>query len=758
MKIYLSMFACSILLASQLYSQDNKEASRVTMLEDLSANYTAKTAGEDLARPSVFYDAIEIYYIIQGYSVYPELLEDAAVEPDTLPTGTGANPGLGLNIRNRDAMTFTGVQSLHGPQGDGAFASLDEPGYPDNHVVTGRFRLRECVTQKIVADDVTGNLAEILEPYLVKPDVRQALLNRILLNYPGVSLDNPAFTPGVLSSATLDATFSLEGGANLTTMVLQGMTDWAIEAVNREIQEAVFIKLKNALQRIPEMGILFPQSLETLAGIEITNYNNSLTAFKRSFSEDMSNLAGNFTALSTLPKYAAILQKYPLTCLLFMGADLFQKLKSGNESPAEMIHGIGSSTYLAATGDGTTRSLIRLSVIMSDAFRDLRTSDGLELRKKSGWLRKEKLTILTDNPAVYAIFIQLLNSRMSGITLFSQPVSGLLDNGNTLAGAAVNIIRRSLEFQRSIIAIRAMDSTTSFQDRAQEYVNVCGKFLDFAMVAFDLMPTNQTVLDMRDLVDGIKEKGLPLLQASADVAVRVRSKDYSGAVYAVDTMVSILRRAIDPGATDSMTRLHSNLLHYGLFIANVAEAKTAGDVKSAINSIALPKGSSRIKKESDFSWGINAYAGFTSAWNKQYPDVNLRRRENTVFVPFGFNFNKGHFLSGSLSLHAGLLDLGAIFTYRVNNSTNDLESDIRLEQVFSPSVSLVYGLPIIRQYNVPLSIGAGWQWGPRLRKVDDQNGNSVLPFMTRRFQVFAAVDLPVINFHVSRSEKQRKRN
>ena len=766
MKLQLLLFAGSLVMAATLQAQENKkDSSRVLMLEDLKAVPKQGPAEETLARPSVFYDAIELYYVLRGYSAYPELLEDSlsvvsdGVIRDTSTENPGINPGLGLRQSDQGSTAFrsNGPGKTHGPATDEDPGFL--PGFFQNgkHKIFGRFRFREVVTQKIVLDEATGDLNALMGQFEIDKGRQQVLLQHILLNYPGVSPDNLSFLPVGGGFEALDV-FNAAGGGNLSTIILQGMTDWAIEAVNREIQEAVFIKLKTALERIPELRLLFPKSLETLGGIEITNYNNNLTAFKRSFSEDMSNLAGNFVNLSRLPRYAGILQQYPLTSLLFMGADIFQKLKSNNESPAEMIHSIGSSPYLEATGDGTTRSLIRLSVIMSDAFRDLRTSDGLELRKKSGWLSKEKLKILYDNPAIYKIFMQLLKNRMSGITLLGTAVGDLLDKSDSLAGAAANISRRALEFQRSILVIKAIDSTTSFQDRAQDYVDLCGKFLDFAMVAFDLMPTTSTVLDIRTLVDGIKEKGLPLLQASADLAVRIRAKDYSGAVYATDTLVSILRRAIDPDAADSMTRLHSNLLHYGLFIANVAEAKTARDVKDAINSVALPKGSSRIKKESDFSWGINAYAGFTSAWNKQYPDVNLRNRENTVFVPFGINLNKGHFLSGSLSLHAGLLDLGAIFSYRINNSTNDLESDIRFEQVFSPSMSLIYGLPIIRQYNIPLAIGAGWQWGPRLRKINDQDGNSVLPFLTRRFQVFAVVDLPVINFHVSRSDRQRRRS
>ena len=128
--------------------------------------------------------------------------------------------------------------------------------------------------------------------------------------------------------------------------------------------------------------------------------------------------------------------------------------------------------------------------------------------------------------------------------------------------------------------------------------------------------------------------------------------------------------------------------------------------------------------------------------------MNVPSQENWFTVPLGISFNYGLNHFGSISLFGGIIDVGAIFTYKIN-SDSAVQATITFAQIFSPSIGLVYGLPIIKKYNIPLSVGANFQWGPTLQKVD-QTGNSILPLMTRRFNVFIAVDIPLVNFYVSR--------
>ena len=58
-------------------------------------------------------------------------------------------------------------------------------------------------------------------------------------------------------------------------------------------------------------------------------------------------------------------------------------------------------------------------------------------------------------------------------------------------------------------------------------------------------------------------------------------------------------------ADDTLKKLYK----YGTFMAAVVQAKSSDDIENVIESFALPTGSARIKRESQFNVSLNAYAG-----------------------------------------------------------------------------------------------------------------------------------------------------
>ncbi|REG90452.1 hypothetical protein [Flavobacterium aquicola] len=196
---------------------------------------------------------------------------------------------------------------------------------------------------------------------------------------------------------------------------------------------------------------------------------------------------------------------------------------------------------------------------------------------------------------------------------------------------------------------------------------------------------------------------------------------------------------------------------YALFMANIAEAKTEEDIKTALDNAILPVGSSSIKKYTK-DWGnisiqsyLGAYYSFKSvsttipnSWNDKFG----------VIAPIGISWTPGALSwkhGGSLSIFASLIDLGAIVDYQLKkeNITNDngtteevivKDYTIELGQIFSPGGYLVYGFP----WNLPLSLGFGAQYGPGLSKIDT-GGNTVITNPSWRYNVFLAVDIPFFN-------------
>ncbi len=215
----------------------------------------------------------------------------------------------------------------------------------------------------------------------------------------------------------------------------------------------------------------------------------------------------------------------------------------------------------------------------------------------------------------------------------------------------------------------------------------------------------------------------------------------------------ILESLIGKQRIDDLVEFIEKVKPYALFVANIANAETAEDVKFALDAAILPVGSSAIKKYSCFNISVQSYLGafyrlddpkneLTKTWSDQFG----------VTAPIGVSFNwglKGKCWNSSIGIFAYLFDLGAIVDYQLkNDSIKDsngntipvINKDFEIEfsQVLSPGVSLQWGLP---WWKLPLSLGAGMQYGPGLSEIES-NGTPVVNNPHLRYVVSLTVDLP----------------
>ncbi len=233
------------------------------------------------------------------------------------------------------------------------------------------------------------------------------------------------------------------------------------------------------------------------------------------------------------------------------------------------------------------------------------------------------------------------------------------------------------------------------------------------------------------------------------------------------------------------SKFTSKVLKYGTFMANIVKSDSAEEIQAAIKSAAMPVGSYSIKRESRWDVSINAYLGAgysrefinsedldiindelkSGALNLDDPDLPALDDESRsfgVWAPvgiagsYGIGRNKG---GGSLSVFISLIDLGAIVDFRLQNQVGDsvmisaMDSvhrsvsvdklpEITLENIFAPGAYLVYGIP-----SIPISVGAGIQQGPNLRRIDiSENGEvfSTVKASAWRWNFFIAVDIPIV--------------
>ncbi|MDI3321992.1 hypothetical protein [Pinibacter soli] len=100
-----------------------------------------------------------------------------------------------------------------------------------------------------------------------------------------------------------------------------------------------------------------------------------------------------------------------------------------------------------------------------------------------------------------------------------------------------------------------------------------------------------------------------------------------------------------------------------------------------------------------------------------------------------------------LSAFVSLIDIGAIVGYRFVTDTGQVSTKFKvsLSNIFAPGANLIIGLP-----NMPLSVGGGLQWIPTLQRDPASNDFFNLDHSGMRYQVFVAVDLPLLNLHTSK--------
>jgi hypothetical protein len=558
------------------------------------------------------------------------------------------------------------------------------------------------------------------------------------------------------------------------------------------------VHLQKALAKFDELRLLFPNTLEALNKIEVTRYSSSLNVLKASFEDDIKAILSNISKLATLERYQRIINRTPVLTVVFVACDIVAQLQKETIAP-EIIYQLGKAPYVASAGVSTNNynSTIRLAALLSNSLRNIKIGD--QNKNTIGWVDRKNLNELRDNEPLFRIFMGLFAQNAEKIVFrFNAGTFGmqkaLYDNMDAIIKTRYIVYNFSQtvsnlnEYTSKAAELRKTDAKHS--EFVKIYLKMANEIIGFSEKCLDVLPTDVTI-KVRQEIKIIKDRYVPMVKQANEVVVKLEEKEYSRALYEADTLIvqifdkgvvsdieneikalnNDIKKAEDGHSTaDEIAQLKTRLeklekelkadknfeevreyyIKYGLFVCSVAEAKNSTDVKEAIQAVALPTGSSRIKKERKFTIGLNAYVGVYHAWNKKQSGINLPKTEWGITAPIGFAMSWGKFLgTGSFSIYGGLVDVGAIFTYKVNTD-NSVKSDIEFGQLLSPSLGFTYGLPIIKKYNIPLSIGVNHQWGPKLRKVDD-TGNSVLPLLTRRINVFVAVDIPIVNFHVSKN-------
>ena len=242
----------------------------------------------------------------------------------------------------------------------------------------------------------------------------------------------------------------------------------------------------------------------------------------------------------------------------------------------------------------------------------------------------------------------------------------------------------------------------------------------------------------------------------ADAVLTKNATDSNAKISTVIQQVPELQ-ANEKEATDDTTNYYTNTLaslaKYGAFMANMVKAKNSDEVEEAIESVALPVGSSRIKRETPFNISVNAYCGLFIGHEKiKGIDDNHLFNSYGLTAPIGIAISKGNRAfpwplncstkdSWSSSWFISLIDIGSIAAYRFANDTTSEVPTIQLKDIISPGLFWSVGIP-----KTPLSLNFGAQVGPNLRKVND-TANDYSGSMYFRYSAAIVIDIPLLNLY-----------
>jgi hypothetical protein len=300
---------------------------------------------------------------------------------------------------------------------------------------------------------------------------------------------------------------------------------------------------------------------------------------------------------------------------------------------------------------------------------------------------------------------------------------------------------------RSIQNISGRDrDKLSFTDY-YEFYNSALDLVGYAATAYRF-PGISEQNDRVDVGDNFA-RYLQYARTGSNIAMDISRRNYSSAIINTYTLYEKAFGGSDGGVRDTTDRFKGFMLKYGSFMAAVSQAQSSDDVESAIEAVALPAGSARIKRESCFNIALNAYAGLFYG-REMIGNVDDHFSVYGVAAPIGFSLSKGHsfFFVGtgdcgwSTSLFVSLIDIGAVASFRFIGKNDSVAQapTIQLKDIISPGLFLSVGFP-----KVPLSLNVGSQLGPNLRTVTSTT-NTYEDKLYLRWSLSLCVDIPVINF------------
>lgn len=530
--------------------------------------------------------------------------------------------------------------------------------------------------------------------------------------------------------------------------VADGIARFLVNRTKEELSIAFFKQFKEDLKSDERLSTLFPTTTSTLLLVDdqVYQFNRYLESLRESFHKDMKTLPLN------TKKYLTNNRLIPSERHQILAEDAL-------ELSQFILNGIPTDSIISwLANQAELQQPWRIDLVkvedraqlidMGAGFKSLNLFSQSLMVNDHGtkiWMHPAKASEYLRDPNTRLVYLGLLwqmgeNIRFSTGQSLRDYLTDLATNTQKVTDF-VGIIREFAQngenAAQAIRDLKAPDNNALYEP----YFRFFQSFMELAATGIQFKTTIAAFATGPSATEQTFMLGLKHLN---ELQFDVRQKNYSAAIC---DLMYVLQYFLP----EQDKEWRNKLFKYGQFIATVAEAENSEQVAAAIDAIALPPGSSRVKKDNYFSAAINAYTGLSGGGETL--DQTGTRGFMALSAPVGVSVswklgepklkaNGKTRTPGSFSFFAPIIDVGGLVSYRFNDPfSNDLP-ELKWSNLLAPGLYGVWGWG----NDLPISLGIGAQRGPNLRKV---SVNAVdISTGGWRYGAFLTVDIPVFNLYV----------
>jgi hypothetical protein len=619
------------------------------------------------------------------------------------------------------------------------YSTLCQNAFYDAKKLSGMLDSKNCFNLK---DDKTEKMFKsIMKNYQI--DSTEFKENPFLISY----WCNPKWPSANIGATEFvglyDQITSSVGGLNITT-IADGMAKFIVKRTKQELNIAFFEKFKEELEdpEFVDLRTVFPQTYKTLmvVGDDIYMYEAYIQTLREAFKRDIATLPVNLPEI--MKNHVDYFNEHKeLKAELQTGFYIAQAIQN-KQHPGTIIEDYPIE-YLDSIQNLNIKAAFQVMKLFSTSLKS--NTDSIY------WVSLDDAKKHFNDDVFLNIYLGLIYqlAKQQNITFDNKSFAGMLSNtypeSKSYKPYILNVITKAQTIETKIKGLKKIGSDSLL---FENYYNVVSTSIDLMKYAVRI----DTLPILKGYHLKLEEETKPyfnLAQTAADLAIDVNRKNYALAIIngvQIFNTVFDTSKITDKNEKEKYAKISSKLLKYGSFVALVAQASSSDEVEAAIEAIALPTGSSRIKRESAVNISVNAYCGLFIGQNRNYfwskPDYSYG-----ITAPIGIAASWGHrcFFGNnckaraSSSVFISIVDLGAITAFRFINDSATV-SKIQLKDIISPGIFYSYGIP-----KCPISLNLGCQLAPLLTSVGSTN--SYAEKRAFRFTFGICVDLPILNLY-----------